>query len=299
MFATLYSGSFIPILLIYLCPLPILLAGLGLSHWAGLIAALCAGASLALALDKVFLSFLICAALPAWWMSYLALLARPTPNGVEWYPVGRLVLWMAAIGGALMVIAIPFVGTDPDGFHATLRDAIDGAIRSTNGAPASQDVQAGGMLDPDVLASLAPPTLAALLTVVQMINLWLAARIVKSLGHLRRPWPDLPALAFPPLAPAFLAAALVGIFLPGFFGIIGGIFAATLIMAYAILGLAVLHFITRGMDARSLLLGGIYAVFVILTWPALVLASVLGIIDTALNLRGRVAGKSGPPKLWS
>ena len=36
-------------------------------------------------------------ALPAWWLGYLALLARPAPAGasVEWYPVGRLVLWAA------------------------------------------------------------------------------------------------------------------------------------------------------------------------------------------------------------
>jgi hypothetical protein len=296
MFATVYSGSFAPILLIYLCPLPILIAGLAVGHLAALIAALCAGISLTLALDKIFLFFLLCIALPAWWLSYLSLLARPShAGGLEWYPVGRIVLWIAAIGGALIVVAIPFIAADPDRFHAILREAIGTAIRPTNGGTAPADDQA--MFDLDMLASLAPPTLATLATALQMINLWLAARIVKFFGHLRRPWPDLSSLAFPPTAPAFLAAALVCVFLPGFFGIIGGIFAATLITAYALLGLAVLHFITRGLDARSFMLGGVYALVVIVTWPALIAACVFGLIDTGMNLRGRVAGKSGPPTL--
>ena len=35
----------------------------------------------------------------AWWLGYLTLLARPAANGagnaLDWYPVGRLVLWAA------------------------------------------------------------------------------------------------------------------------------------------------------------------------------------------------------------
>jgi hypothetical protein len=298
-YATLYSGSFAPILLIYLCPLPILIAGLAFSHWAALIAALCAGVSLALAFGSMlFLFFLVVIGLPAWWLTYLSLLARPaerpTPDGMEWYPIGRIVLWTAALGGLLVVVTIPFIGADPETFRATLREAVTAALGPERGALGEIEVT-DVILDAAVLT--VPPMLAVFATLIQIINLWLAARIVKTFGHLRRPWPELPALGFPPLAPAFLAAAIVGIFLPGFFGIIGGIFAASLTIAYAILGMAVLHSVTRGVDGRPILLGLFYAIFVIFTGPALVLASGLALADTALDLRGRAARKSGPPTL--
>ena len=65
---------------------------------------------------------------------------------------------------------------------------------------------------------------------------------------------------------------------------------ATMLLAYALLGLAVLHAITRGMNSRPFALGGLYAAVIIFGWPMLLL-SVLGLADTAFDLRGRVAAK--------
>src|SRR5215813_7206347 len=88
LFASMLSKSIIAIVLFYLAPLPILIVALGWSHWAGLLAAL--------AIDSFyFLAFLISIGLPAWWLGYLALLARPVGtqgdiDAIEWYPPGRL-----------------------------------------------------------------------------------------------------------------------------------------------------------------------------------------------------------------
>src|SRR5262245_27522759 len=79
--AALFSGASLglAVLLGLMAPLPILIAAIGWSHWAGLIAAATGGA-LALALSGIlFLPFLIGVALPAWWLGYLALLGRPAP----------------------------------------------------------------------------------------------------------------------------------------------------------------------------------------------------------------------------
>jgi hypothetical protein len=65
-------------------------------------------------------------------------------------------------------------------------------------------------------------------------------------------------------------------------------------MAYAILGFAVLHMITRGMGSRPFTLSGVYVAVFIFGWPVLVL-SLLGLADTALDLRGRAARRRGPP----
>jgi hypothetical protein len=52
----------------------------------------------------------------------------------------------------------------------------------------------------------------------------------------------------------------------------------------------VMHAITRGMGSRPFALGGLYAAVIIFGWPILLL-SMLGLADTAFNLRGRVAAK--------
>ncbi len=302
LFASLASGSLIAIPLFYLAPLPILIAGLGWSHWAGLIAAICAAASLAVAFGNLFfVAFLVGVSLPAWWLSYLALLARSaerkTPDGLEWYPVGQIVLWTAIIGTLIVVVSIPYFGTDTESFHATLRDVIQSSLGlGRPQASDGSDFNANRILDADVLATVAPSMVASLTTIIQVVNLWLAARIVKVSGRLRRPWPELPAITFPPLTPALLAAAIAGTFLPGFIAIISGILAASLMMAYAVLGFAVFHVITRGIDGRPFVLAGVYSVVLIFGWPALIL-SMLGLADTIFNLRGRATRKRGPPTL--
>ncbi len=78
LFASVASGSVLSVLLFYLAPLPILIAALGWSHWAALIAAVVASAGLAAVFGGFFfIAFLIGIGLPAWWLGYLALLARP------------------------------------------------------------------------------------------------------------------------------------------------------------------------------------------------------------------------------
>src|SRR5690348_3422466 len=97
LFASVASGSLLSILLFYLSPLPLLIAALGWSHWAAMIGALGGAAALAATLGGLyFLVFLAVAGLPAWWLGYLTMLARPAqtqdagPRALEWYPPGRL-----------------------------------------------------------------------------------------------------------------------------------------------------------------------------------------------------------------
>src|SRR5262245_20256182 len=83
--ASVISGSSLAILLVSIAPLPILIAALGWSHWAGLAAAAVGAIALASVLTGLlFIPFLVGVGLPAWWLSYLSLLARP---GVATSPV--------------------------------------------------------------------------------------------------------------------------------------------------------------------------------------------------------------------
>jgi hypothetical protein len=304
LFASVTSGAWLSIPLFYLAPLPIMIAGLGWSHWAALIAALAGALALALAIGPVFyFSFLAGAGLPAWWLGYLAMLARPAGTGsaaLEWYPPGRLVIWAAILGGLVVVVAIPNFGFDADSFRAGLRHALTHILRVETDAPAGAPLSMPGVSNADrlidFLVTAIPPAAAVLATITNALNLWLAACVVKFSGRLKRPWPPLAAMTFPRALTIALAIAVALSFVGSLIGIVAGVLSASLLMAYGVLGFAVLHAITRGMASRIFLLGGVYLAVLVLGWPVLALC-LLGLIEAAIDLRARIANTRGPPAL--
>src|SRR5712691_9502432 len=264
LFASIVSGSALSIPLFYLAPLPVLIAALGWSQLAGLIAAGVAAVGLGIAFGTtLFVVFLVGVGLPAWWLGYLALLARPganaSPQHLEWYPVGRLVIWAAVLGSLIVVAVMARFGLDAESIQAGLKRALETLIRVQPAGSSSAELRIpGGMVAPgelvDWLATWIPRIAAIPSTITNLFNLWLAARIVKASGRLKRPWPDLSAIAFPPLVPVLLAAAIAGTFVPGIVGIVSWVLTASLLTAYLLLGLAVIHAITRALSGRAFVL---------------------------------------------
>jgi hypothetical protein len=300
LFASVASGSPLSVLLFYLAPLPILIAAMGWSHWAALIAAIVASACLAAVFGfYFFVAFLIGIGLPAWWLGYLALLARPaavaTPDGLEWYPVGHLVVWAAVLSALLVIAAMLTIGTDEESFRTAMRENLGRMLRVPGGAAQTPPPDARlPQSIMDLLVTYLPLAAGVLTTITSIVNLGLAARIVKVSGRLRRPWPDIAAMRFPAYAPALTGIAVAAFFLPGLTGIAAGVVMMCMLMAYAFLGFAVLHAITRGAGGRPFVLGGVYAAVIVFFWPAIVL-TLLGLADTAFDLRGRAARRRGPP----
>jgi hypothetical protein len=301
LFASVSSGALVSILLFYLAPLPILIAALGWSHWSGLIAAVAASTFLGLAFGMTFcLAFLIGIAAPAWWLGYLALLARPANDGsgnVEWYPPGRLVLWAAALGAAVVAIAMLQVGSDEESIRNGLKAGLERVLRRETGTAADDPLSFPGISEPERLLELfavvMPPIAAMASTLILTLNLWVAGRVVNLSGRLTRPWPDVPAMTFPRWAPALLAAAALVSFVPDLAGLIASLFAATLLVAFTMLGFAVLHALTRGLSGRIAMLSGAYAFVAVLGWPALV-AVLLAVAESIFKWRAKAAGR-GPP----
>jgi hypothetical protein len=131
-------------------------------------------------------------------------------------------------------------------------------------------------------------------TIINLLNLWLAGVVTRVSGRLNRPWPDIPSMRFPAYAFAIAAVTLALSFVSGIVGIFAGIFATAILVAYAVLGLAVLHGITRGMRTRSVILTFAYAALFLQGWPILI-ASLLGLADAAFDLRARLAAWRGLP----
>jgi hypothetical protein len=305
LFASGVSGAaaaVLPLMLaplpLLLAPLPILIVALGWSHWAGLVAAATAAACLAMLGLEVPAVFLLVIGLSAWWLGYLALLARPaaTPIEPEWYPIGRLVLWAACINALIVGAALLSFGSDlaslQGGLHAMLDSRLDEVVGEELDSP--DDI--ARLVD--LMVMFVPAAVAVSFTLSTVINLWLAGQIVKISGRLPRPWPRLPDMRFPWLAPAVLGAAVAGSFLPDLIGISLSALAASLMIAHVLLGLAVIHTLTVGMSGRGFILGIVYAAMLVFAWPIrwpLLFIGLLGMTDALFDLRGLLARGRRPP----
>ncbi len=310
LFASVTSGSYLSVVLFYLAPLPIMIAGLGWSHWSALIAA-AAGSALLLGLfGTVFsLGFLAAAGVPGWWLTRLAMVARPvaapgdtsSDRAVEWFPPGPLVIWAALLGAGLVLITFPMLGLDEATFRASLVRNLSQLLHTQTGTPAGAPLNLPGVNDSSrmlgILAAVLPPATAVVATLLNLMNLWLAGGIVKFSSRLARPWPELSAMSFPVWLTILLALAIGLTFVGGIATIAAEVLAAALIVAYGVLGFAVMHEITRGLNSRPFVLGGVYVSVLIFGWPLLLLF-LLGVAETAFGIRARVAAnRTGSRKI--
>jgi hypothetical protein len=304
MFASIISGALISLVLFYLAPLPLMVAALG---W-GPLSATVGGISAAIGLGAIFglpycIAFVLTVALPAWWLGHLALLGRPVPAGasagngaapaapaMEWYPVGRILLWTAGFAALTTMAALFTLGSDAATITAALRRGLLRIIGVRDPAPATGDTEQ----IVDALMTIAPAAAAVVAMMTLTLNLWLAAKITATSGRLHRPWPDLKTAALPAMTLAALSLALALCFIGGLFAMLGQIASAALLMAYALIGFAVLHTLTLAMKSRALWLSGAYAVVLVFGWPVLAMVG-LGLADAVFGFRQRYLQRRTPP----
>ncbi|MBV9555542.1 MAG: DUF2232 domain-containing protein [Pseudolabrys sp.] len=198
------------------------------------------------------------------------------------------------MAGVVVCIAILTFGFDLDSYRNGLGTQLDKLIQIRNDDGSVRPTGTRGPLV-DFLILAIPPAAAVITTITHVFNLWLAGRVVRFSGLLKRPWPDLPSITFPPLAAAALALAAIGSFFGGLPGIMSGAIAAALLMAYSILGFAVLHVVTHAVRARAFVLGGVYGAVIFFGWPVLALC-LLGLGETAFGIRARFGQRPSPPR---
>jgi hypothetical protein len=294
MFASIVSGALISLLLFYLAPLPLMVAALGWGVVASAIGGVIAALGLAATVSFSYaIAFVVTVAAPACWLGHLVLLARamPATEGgaatLEWYPVGRLIVWMAAFAATTTMAALFTLGTDGAAITEGLRSGLQRALGPRNG-PGSD----AGLLD--ALAAIAPPAAATMAMLTLTLNLWLAAKITATSKRLSRPWPDLRTATLPPMTLAVLSFALALSFVGGLTALVGKTVSAALFVAYALTGAATLHTLTMASRSRAFLLSSTYALTLIFLWPAVGLVA-LGIGDAFLNLRLRYFQRRSMP----
>ena len=304
MFASIVSGALISLLLLYFAPLPLMVAALGWGPLAATIGGILAATGLGAVFGLPFcIAFTVMMALPAWWLGHLALLGRPsanaTPSGngavpvsptLEWYPIGRILLWIAGFAVLTTMATLLTFGTDAATITETLRAGllrILGPRGTASGDELKQRIDAVVMIAP---AAAANSTMTML-----VLNLWLAAKITATSGRLHRPWPVLKSTELPPMTLAALMAAIAFCFAGGLLAMLAQTVTATLLLTYALTGLAVLHTLTLGLKSRALWLGCSYALLVVSGGWLAVTMVILGIADAIFGLRQRYLRGRPPP----
>lgn len=305
LFASASAGGMLGrIILFFLAPLPGYLAGLG---WGALSAGVAASVSALLASallgGRTGAVFFLSQGLPLIALCHLTMLGRPAgppaapgaPPPVEWYPPGRILAAATLLAGALAFVSILMLGADVAELQKMMRELIDKVLLKQ--IPSLGGGQLGEA-EKDALASLLVHALPAGSAVLWLggflLNLWLGGRITQISGRLARPWPDLVLTRLPRGFGLGLAAALALSLLGGLPGLLATGFVGAFLFAYLLIGLAIIHYATRGMPARPFVLWGVYlALFVLNTWAGLAIA-LIAILEPVMWYRRPAPGPDGP-----
>ncbi|MFP3920288.1 MAG: DUF2232 domain-containing protein [Dichotomicrobium sp.] len=289
--------------LVYITPLPLMIAGLGWgirASFAGLAAGMLV-AALTFGI-KVSLTYALMLAAPAALLVYFALLSRPDPQaapgqqGLVWYPPGRLITWAALMAGAVgagtaVVLAAGAESYDQgvrELFNETLLPALQQGEQELSDEQITRTVQ--------FMAGILPGAVAAVWLLIMLINLWIGGKIASAAGRLIRPWPTFSDMEYPRFLSVAFLLALLATMMAGLTSAMGAAFTGAFILAYLIMGLVVIHVVVRGSSFQPIILVLLYVGIVLVGWLALLVA-LLGLSEPLLKLRQRVAPSDGggPP----
>lgn len=299
LFAVTIQGTAIALALAYLAPLPIMIATLGWGLDAGAIAFASGTAVVAGAVDPMTaLGFALTVALPSLALAGLAALKdiriRRTPpdSPAQRAGLGHLAMLAAGIGvaisaGALITMIVANGGYEKGvaGVSQWLQPELEGAMNEAGSLPNGVTGEALAQL----IVKFAPPAIAGSATLMLLINLYLSARSAQLSQRLPRPWPDIPTnLALPaPLAGLALASLAVWAFAPAPVSAFASILCGALAVLFALLGLAVLHALTRRAPARIALIGALYLACGVAPHWVLPPVAAIGLIESFVGLRAR------------
>jgi hypothetical protein len=278
------SGSPGSMILVYLTQLPLFVAGL----WLGVGASVMAGlaASLILLAASNFVAMAVFAglnAVPVVVLVRQSLLARTGASGViEWYSPGLLAAWLTGFGLATTAVAFLVLG-GPEGIQGALREVLAPALgRRLDGIDPEQEQLFS------FAAFILPGIVATSWMVMAATNGCLAQGLLARFGASWRPSPDLAALGLPVWISVLLALAAGATVLGGTARLLGINVMIVLAVPFCLAGLAVLHTVARRFSRPAILLATFYVLAGVFGWPLLLIA-LLGLLDSSLGLRRRLA----------
>jgi Predicted membrane protein (DUF2232) len=280
---SILTQSSLAILLFFISPLPVMLAGLSFGATATLVGALACTMIVSFIVSTP--AALIVGAIsmvPSALAVFLIALARPADevggeaDHIVWFPLGDTLFFCG------LLIAAAFVGIGIFGgydfaFATEFANAFSEQFKAYNA-----EFAPGAEFAPSLANFIfyaVPVIYPALLTFVLAGNLWLALQLVRISGKLARPKDNWPlSLRMPKAALPAFAIALASSFVSGPIGLIALVFCGVFAACFTMAGFAVLHERSRGKSWRPAVLILAY-VLALLIWP-MALFVFLGLFDT-------------------
>ena len=300
LFLAALRGAPLAMALAYFGPLPIMIATLGWGYDAGLLALFSACGLSAAAAPGYALAYGLVVAAPAWGLAAFAgapvvFAKKPEdPATPRRYPGPGAVAMLAAglfiVAGAGQLSLMWFAKGGYEGavaaLSAEIRDAL-GASGADRALP--PDMNADDLAQ--AFVQFAPTAVSMGATIMQLANLYLAARSVQLSQRLSRPWRDIPTGFVLPRWLAAPAATGLALTLAASSPVdeYGLVVAGALGALYAMQGLATLHALSRRAAARPFMLGALYFACAVAAQWVMPAVAILGIAESFADLRGRAA----------
>jgi hypothetical protein len=242
----------------------------------------------ALTTVTVGLLFAIVYAVPAMLAVRLGLWSRQGRDGTTvWYPVGRLVAWLAVYGcGCFTVLAL--IGGD-SGVKETMAQ-IEAIMTSV--LPVDENPQVAALVR--TIAGIFPAVVIFSWSIMTVVNAVLAQGLLERPHHNLRPRPRYAEIELPEWFTAVTAGtAALALIAPAVdlaaLGFAARNSALALLGPYLFVGLAVVHVWARRWSARLAVLAGFYLLLLVFGWAGMLLVAGLGFMEQWLFLRRRFA----------
>lgn len=279
----LAGGSALAVVLFFISPVPLLIAGLGFGLKSALIGAFVALAgTLAFANGMVAILVALAIAAPACAGSYWLNLARPAeeiggPQGnLAWYPLADVLFAAALMAGFAYAVIGAIIGFGPE-VAAELADQLVARFQSANpdiafSAEGKDSLQA-------FLETWIPLIQPFFWMLTLTLSIYIALAIAQRSGLVKRPKEDWPtALRMPRKATFVLLGAVLASFAPGQIGHAGSSFSGALAAGFLMAGFAMAHARSRTVPGRFaiLLLAYLSVLFVAVTAVFFLIAGVIG-----------------------
>lgn len=285
------TGSPVMLMMGNLAPLPLFLVGLGFGPIAGSVAGLI-GLTLSGLLGGLLAAglFGLVHALPTWLAVRQSLMRRTAPDGTtDWYPLGGVLCWLTALAVALLIVASLVAYQSGEG----LEDMVTAYLSQVTMilAPTLDEAQRAELTG--ALVPFFPGTAAVSWLVVLAANGLFAQSLLTKSGRNLRPRPKLDDFALPDwISWLLVGAAALALAGSGEVAYLGRNLALILATPFFVLGVVVVHVLSRRAPSPRGVLLAFYAV-VFISGVARLMVAGIGLIEQWVGIRRRFA-KPGP-----
>lgn len=298
--SALLSGILTPgnvsfVLLVFLAPLPLFIAGLGwhayVAALGGLLATLAINVSLG---TRPSLAFLGSIALPTFALCYAADRLFGRADAAMRHPgidLGRLAIG-AIIGVALILVATT-ITIEPDyaEFQRRLRGMVETIVRGMLSQPGQAVPAEQAAMITDMMTRLMLPLSGGLVITTLTISGTLGLQIAERANRLAWRRPDFRSFRLPGGALILFGLALLATMIGGYTSVFAEIVLIGLAFMFMLQGLAVMHARMAGKEGKVFIIAGAWVLIIVLGLPALVFVGI-GMADHLADFRRPKSGQS-------